>query len=74
MKASRTHRARKELFQRGLRQGFLLASDIEREVPSGALSGAERWLLYYSLRASGIEIRDGRGAPVERHDYPPSAE
>lgn len=70
MKASRTHRARKELFQRGLRQGYVTVEDIERSVPVGALTGSERWLLYYSLRAAGIEIRDASGASLQQHDFP----
>ncbi len=58
MKASPSHRARKELFQRGIQQGSLTVQEIERALPDGSLSDAERWLLYYSLRASGVVIRD----------------
>lgn len=61
MKTSESHRARKELFQRGIQQGWLSVQEIERALPDGALTDAERWLLYYSLRASGVEIRDERG-------------
>ena len=64
MKTSRTHRARKELFQRGIQRGELTVEEIERALPRGSLSDAERWLLYYSLRASGVEIRDERGRPA----------
>ena len=65
MKTSRSHRARKELFQRGIRRGTLTVQEIERALPEGSLTDAERWLLYYSLRASGVEIRDDRGARVD---------
>ena len=64
MKTSRSHRARKELFQRGIRQGTLTVEEIERALPAGSLTDAERWLLYYSLRASGVEIRDADGTQV----------
>ncbi len=68
MKASRSHRARKELFQRGIQRGQLTVQEIERALPDGALTDAERWLLYYSLRAAGVEIVDGR-----RRDAPSPA-
>ena len=64
MKTSRSHRARKELFQRGIQQGILTIQEIERAVPEGSLTDAERWLLYYSLHASGVEIRDDDGTQV----------
>ena len=62
MRSSRSHRARKDLFQRGIRQGTLTLQEIERALPAGSLTDAERWLLYYSLRASGVELRDEDGA------------
>ena len=62
MRSSRSHRARKDLFQRGIRQGTLTLQQIERALPAGSLTDAERWLLYYSLRASGVELRDEDGA------------
>jgi len=62
---SESHQARKALFQLGIRRGFLGAAEIDRAVPPGSLSPAERWLLFYSLRAAGVEIRDVRGAGVE---------
>ncbi len=71
MKASRSHRARKELFQRGIQQGSLTVQEIERALPAGSLTDAERWLLYYSLRASGVEIRDDRGLVVLPESAPP---
>lgn len=58
MKIGKSHGARKELFQKGIRQGFLTAGDIEKALPPGAMTDAERWLLYYSLRAANVEIRD----------------
>ena len=39
--------------------------EIEDSLPSEALTAAERWLLYYSLHAAEIEIRDECGATVE---------
>jgi len=75
MKISRNHRARKELFQRGIRDGTLTVQQIERALPEGSLSDAERWLLYYSLRASGVEIRDETTGEVRQPDLqPPAAE
>ena len=65
MKTSRSHRARKDLFQRGIRRGTLTVQEIERALPHGSLTDAERWLLYYSLRASGVEILDERGVRVD---------
>ncbi len=55
-KIGRSHLARKALFRRGLRQGHLAVADIEAALPAGSLTQAERWLLYYSLRAAEIEI------------------
>lgn len=64
MRSSRSHRARKDLFQRGIQQGTLTIQEIERALPPGSLTDAERWLLYYSLHASGVEIRDEDSAGV----------
>lgn len=74
MKTSRSHHARKELFQRGIRQGYLTIQDIERALPDGALSDPERWLLYYSLRASGVEIREEPSTELEPRQAPPNPE
>jgi hypothetical protein len=68
---SETHEARKALFQLGIRRGHLSLDEIERALPAGTLSAAERWLLFYSLRASGVEIRDRSGAAVEEPDGSP---
>jgi hypothetical protein len=57
----RSHSAKKQLFQRGLRRGFLTIQEIETALPPGSLTAAERWLLYYSLRAAEIELRDEGG-------------
>lgn len=58
---SETHEARKGLFQLGIRRGHLSIDEIDRALPPGSLSPAERWLLFYSLRAAGVEIRDAGG-------------
>jgi hypothetical protein len=50
--------ARKTLFAKGLREGRLSVQEIETALPSGTLTAAERWLLYYSLRAAQVEIVD----------------
>lgn len=53
-----SYMARKELFAKGIRDGRLTVQEIERALPAGTLTAAERWLLYYSLRASEVEIVD----------------
>ncbi len=69
---SETHEARKALFQLGIRRGHLSLDEIDRALPAGSLSPAERWLLFYSLRAAGVEIRDRSGeATTEGPDPPP---
>jgi hypothetical protein len=73
---SESHEARKALFQLGIRRGHLTLDEIDRALPPGSLSPSERWLLFYSLRAAGVDIRDRGGDPlaVERHppgDPPP---
>ena len=65
LKIGRSHKARKALFARGIRRGFLSLDEIDEAVPSGTLTDAERWLLFYSLRAARVEIRDGAGRRVE---------
>ncbi len=74
MKSSRSHRARKELFQRGIQQGSLTVQEIERALPDGTLTDAERWLLYYSLRASGVVIRDEATGEVHEPAQPSQPE
>lgn len=69
---SQAHEARKALFQIGLRRGHVSVREIDDALPSGSLSPAERWLLFYSLRAAGVEIRDERGESVEVDPPSPS--
>ena len=57
-KIGKTYLARKELFAKGIRDGRLTVQEIERARPPGSLTPAERWLLYYSLRAAEIELVD----------------
>jgi hypothetical protein len=66
------HKERKALFQRGIREGCLAVSEIERALPPGSLTPSERWLLYYSLRAAGVTIRDD--SPSESRGPPPSGD
>ncbi len=62
---SESPEARKTLFQTGIRRGWLDLAEIDRALPAGSLSPPERWLLFYSLRAAGVEIRDEQGAPLD---------
>jgi len=57
-KIGQSYMARKRLFAKGLRDGRLTVQEIELALPPGALTAAERWLLYYSLRAAQVEIID----------------
>jgi hypothetical protein len=68
---SESHEARKALFQLGIRRGHLTLDEIDRALPQGSLSPSERWLLFYSLRAAGVEIRDREGASIEVPREPP---
>jgi hypothetical protein len=54
----KSYTARKALFAKGLREGRLTMQEIEEALPAGTLTAAERWLLYYSLRAAQVEIVD----------------
>jgi hypothetical protein len=69
--ASESHEARKALFQLGIRRGHLTLDEIDRALPQGSLSPSERWLLFYSLRAAGVEIRDREGTSIEVPREPP---
>ena len=71
--ASESHEARKALFQVGIRRGHLTLDEIDRALPQGTLSPSERWLLFYSLRAAGVEIRDRDGASIDVPREPPGA-
>jgi hypothetical protein len=53
------HEARRSLFSAGVRRGFVTIEEIDRAFPPMSMSSAERWLLYYSLNAIGVEIRLG---------------
>ncbi len=68
---SETHEARKALFQLGIRRGHLSLDEIDRALPPGSLSPAERWLLFYSLRAAGVEIREREVASADVPGEPP---
>jgi hypothetical protein len=68
---SESHESRKALFQLGIRRGHLSLDEIDRALPPGSLSPAERWLLFYSLRAAGVDIRDRAGAAVDVPREPP---
>jgi hypothetical protein len=68
LKIGRSHKARKALFTRGIRRGFLTVEEIDEALPPGTLTDAERWLLYYSLHASRVEVLDQRGKRVELED------
>jgi hypothetical protein len=68
LKIGRSHKARKALFTRGIRRGFLTVEEIDEALPPGSLTDAERWLLYYSLHAARVEILDRRGRRVELED------
>ena len=57
----RTASARKELFARGIKAHRLSEEEIDQALPDGTLSPMERWLLYYSLRAAGVEIDPAGG-------------
>ena len=72
LKIGRSHKARKALFTRGIRRGFLSVEEIDEALPPGSLTDAERWLLYYSLKASRVEIRDGEGNTIEVEERPPA--
>lgn len=64
------HAARKALFTKGLRTGFLSLQEVELALPTGSLSDAERWLFYASLRAAGVELRDEQTGLVDRGLHP----
>ncbi len=71
LKIGGSHRMRKALFVRGLRQGYLNVEEVEAAVPPGTMSAAERWLLYFSLRASEVELRDADGHILTPDDLVP---
>lgn len=71
MKLGSSHKARKALFQRGIQEGHLSVSEIERALPAGSLTPSERWLFYYSLRAAGVTIHDDTAAEGASSTPPP---
>jgi hypothetical protein len=74
LKIGRSHKARKALFARGIRRGYLLIEEIDEALPPGSLTDAERWLLFYSLKASRVEVRDGEGNAVDLAERPQVAQ
>ena len=74
LKIGREHKARKALFTRGIRRGFLTLDEIDEALPAGSLSDAERWLLFYSLQAARVEIHDDDGRRVALEELRPSEE
>jgi hypothetical protein len=70
LKIGRSHKARKALFTRGIRRGFLLIGEIDEALPPGSLTDAERWLLFYSLKASRVEVRDSNGNALDLAERP----
>jgi hypothetical protein len=65
------HKIRKNLFLQGIRDGFLNVEEVEEILPDGLMTAAERWLLYFSLRAAGVELRDRHGSIVTPDDLVP---
>ena len=74
LKIGREHKARKALFTKGLRRGFLTLAEIDEALPPGSLTDAERWLMFYSLHAARVEIQDGDGRQLGLEDLPRPAE
>lgn len=71
LKAGGGHTVRKALFVQGIRQGYLDIEEVERRMPEGLLTPAERWLFYFSLRASDVELRDAEGRPITPDEIVP---
>lgn len=69
LKIGRSHDARKDLFALGIRRGYLFLGEIDEALPSGSLTDAERWILFYSLQASRVEVRDSNGNRVDSDRY-----
>ncbi len=65
LKIGRSHKARKALFTRGIRRGFLSIGEIDQALPPGSMTDAERWLLFYSLHAAKVEVVDDEGRRLE---------
>ena len=73
LKIGREHKARKALFTKGIRRGFLTLQDIDEALPAGSLTDAERWLLFYSLHAAKVEVVDDEGRRLELEELRRSA-
>ena len=71
LKIGREHKARKALFTKGIRRGFLTLAEIDDALPAGSLTDAERWLLFYSLHAARVEILDSEGRRVGLEELRP---
>jgi hypothetical protein len=71
LRAGGGHRIRKGLFVRGIRRGWIGIDEVERALPPGLLTPAERWLLYFSLREAEVELRDEAGRVVDMEDLLP---
>jgi hypothetical protein len=69
-KIGKSYSARKALFAKGIRDGRLSVQEIEEALPAGTLTAAERWLLYYSLRAAEVEIVDEVTGQVDHGFHP----
>jgi hypothetical protein len=73
VKIGRSHKARKALFTRGIRRGFLSIGEIDQALPPGSMTDAERWLLFYSLHAAKVEVVDDAGRRRELEELRPSS-
>lgn len=62
-KRGKGYLARKSLFTKGLKQGYLTFQEIDRALPPGSLTATDRWLLYYSVRAANIRVVDQTAQP-----------
>ncbi len=69
-RVGRAHHARKELFARALREGTLTLQEVDRALPPGTLSDAERWLFHASLRAAGVILVDEVTGTVDHGIHP----
>jgi hypothetical protein len=65
------HAIRKALFRRGIQDGFVNVDEVEELLPDGLMTVAERWLLYFSLRASEVQLRDSTGRAMTPDDAVP---
>ena len=74
LKIGRSHKARKALFTRGIRRGFLTVQEIDEALPPDSLTDAERWLLYYSLHAARVQVVDSAGQRFEPQGPRPAEE